>query len=393
MSVTFQNKGLLEMRGIKTFGISAKDGANPIGFFGTGLKYAVAVLLREGCAIDMWVGNVHYTFTSRDVTFRDTDFPVVFMNDEELPFSTELGKHWKLWMAYRELYANCIDETDPSITIEDIGPLEDRTTIRVTSGAFEKIHEDRAEIFLQTKALHVLDGLELHDSVDAGNWIYHRGIRVHELPKKALYNYNITGDLGLTEDRTASSLSAIYLELSKAIVKSESPSLIRQILTADRRSFESTIDFNWWSTKPGEVYTKVVTSMYHGGVSFNSSAKDHYKAANEVEVLPDVVQLETIPMEQRRKLLAAHVFWKKLGLEIPRNLVHITADMGSTEGKVINRKIYLSKFVLDMEMRHITGLLYKLYSQTKPTIGSVVQTDLLLDTLVEFGERLLGVHK
>ncbi|KKM26551.1 hypothetical protein LCGC14_1583690, partial [marine sediment metagenome] len=39
------------------------------------------------------------------------------------------------------------------------------------------------------------------------------------------------------------------------------------------------------------------------------------------------------------------------------------------------------------------GLVYKLYADTKPEIGKVKVEDLLIDTIVDFGERLLGVQR
>ena len=38
MSVVFENQGLVDVRAIKTFGVSVKENENQMGFFGTGLK-------------------------------------------------------------------------------------------------------------------------------------------------------------------------------------------------------------------------------------------------------------------------------------------------------------------------------------------------------------------
>jgi hypothetical protein len=46
--VVFENPGEIDAAAIRTFGVSVKEGENPIGFFGTGLKYAIAILLRTG---------------------------------------------------------------------------------------------------------------------------------------------------------------------------------------------------------------------------------------------------------------------------------------------------------------------------------------------------------
>src|SRR4030066_94299 len=46
-TISFQNPGLIPLECITTFGLSAKDTANPIGQFGTGLKYAISIILRN----------------------------------------------------------------------------------------------------------------------------------------------------------------------------------------------------------------------------------------------------------------------------------------------------------------------------------------------------------
>ena len=393
MTVAFQNKGLLDLRGITTFGLSVKATDNPIGYFGTGLKYAIAVCLKHGCCIELWLGEDRFDFDVRSRMFRDQEANVIFMDGKELPFTENLGMNWELWMAYRELAANAFDEEDNWVTSEGCEPKDGYTTFVVSGEKFDNIHEERSQIFLQTKPAYVLTGLEIHDDLDAGGWIYHKGIRVYKLAKRALYNYNVTSTLRLTEDRTVTSLSDIHIAIAKALVNCNKPALIRQILLANNQFFESTIDYHWWSVKPGETFNVVVAQYIGSRTSINTSARDVYRRDHPKAEIPDTIQIELIPIEQRRKLWAAHAFWTKLGIEIPRGVVGITTELGTGKGKVVAGRIYLSKFVLEMDMRFIAGYLYKLFAETKPTIGNIKQEDLLIDTIVDFGERLLGVSK
>ncbi len=55
--VIFRNKGVIDPSSITTFGVSSKENPGAIGFFGTGLKYAIAILLREGCDITIHAGK------------------------------------------------------------------------------------------------------------------------------------------------------------------------------------------------------------------------------------------------------------------------------------------------------------------------------------------------
>jgi len=110
-SVFFANKGIIDIIGMTTFGVSIKDNQNPIGFFGTGFKYAIAVILRNGGQIKVRSGDHTYEFTSKSINARNnTPVNIVHMNDQPLSFTTHVGVNWKMWMAYRELFCNAIDE-------------------------------------------------------------------------------------------------------------------------------------------------------------------------------------------------------------------------------------------------------------------------------------------
>ena len=70
MTTSFYNKSELPLECINTFGVSVKDNEHPIGYFGTGLKYAIAVLLRNGCTIDIFINDKPNKFEARKDTIR-----------------------------------------------------------------------------------------------------------------------------------------------------------------------------------------------------------------------------------------------------------------------------------------------------------------------------------
>src|SRR4051812_45010022 len=132
-AVVFKNDGVIPIEAFTQFGINDKPATdNPIGFFGTGLKYAVAVLVREGFTVEVWRGINKYTFYSKTKKFRTKDFDMIRMKIEkrstlasffkpsyvELPYSTEYGKTWQLWQVFRELYSNVLDENGTAFVID-----------------------------------------------------------------------------------------------------------------------------------------------------------------------------------------------------------------------------------------------------------------------------------
>lgn len=146
--VVFRNRGLIDTRAITTFGISAKDpsNANPIGYFGTDLKYAIAVLLRRQIPITIMSGLEVLRFEVRSDVVRSKPFEMVCMNGNPIGFTTDLGKNWELWQAFRELYSNCIDEfgkTEAEGYFPE--PLHGVTQIVVESDMFVELFVNRSE--------------------------------------------------------------------------------------------------------------------------------------------------------------------------------------------------------------------------------------------------------
>jgi len=116
----FENKGLIPEATITTMGVNAKIGDNPIGQFGTGLKYAIAIVLRLGGMITIYRGQKKLEFSLKTEIIRDKKFQIVCMNGRKLGFTDQLGLHWEAWMAYRELASNVKDEGG-TVRIYDLG--------------------------------------------------------------------------------------------------------------------------------------------------------------------------------------------------------------------------------------------------------------------------------
>ena len=92
MTIYFGNQGAMDLDVIRVMGVSVKVKDNPIGFFGTGLKFAICTLLRSGHKVKLIINGVEvYEFSVEDVTIRGETFQRIKMNDELLPFTTELG--------------------------------------------------------------------------------------------------------------------------------------------------------------------------------------------------------------------------------------------------------------------------------------------------------------
>lgn len=235
-TVSFVNDGLVDIEAITTFGVSSKEGDNPIGYFGTGFKYAIAVFLRAGCTVKLYRGEELYTFGVERKKIRADEFDVVTMNGESLGFTTQLGCNWAPWQGFRELWCNALDEGGYLCA----GAAEiaaDKTIVTVTGAVIHTTYIDRAHIVLLEEPWKTIEGVEIHRRPSAH--MYYRGVRVGELTRPSLYTYNVVSDpLTLTEDRTLKSIWDWNWAVSKAAAAVDNARFARDWLTAASITYE-----------------------------------------------------------------------------------------------------------------------------------------------------------
>lgn len=219
IKTVFDTRSELDLSMLTVFGVSEKPNTtSPIGFFGTGLKYAIAVLLRNNIPVQMMIGDTEYEFYVKGRVFRTSaEHQIVHYRkrtglvrkwfSQALPFTLRLGVNWDLWMAYRELESNTIDEQGVTWqTDEDVPQKSGHTRIIVHGEDFAAVHRDRNKIFLPN-ALRVAEshGVQVQIIPAESEFMYYRGLRVTKLPERSSNTYNILCSLDLTEDRTIKS--------------------------------------------------------------------------------------------------------------------------------------------------------------------------------------------
>lgn len=293
-AVVFSTPGLIPLEAFTAFGVNAKPNSkNPIGFFGTGLKYAIAVLVRNKCKVDLWIGHTLYTFYSKETDFRGKKFDFIQMKRtykknplsnlwkksyHTLPFTTELGKNWELWQAFRELYANTMDEEGLTYVADSaefsIGAMkEDATghsTYFVVSGdSFVDEYYDRHRNFLED-GLQERSGSEILQVLDRpSKHVYYRGMRVMDLKEEAQYTYNFLRTIELTEDRTAKYPFLLESWISDYIMQLEDEEKLRKVvpgLAHPVRRWEHTHTYSYAQATPSKAFLSVAQESSHSGV-------------------------------------------------------------------------------------------------------------------------------
>jgi hydroxymethylpyrimidine pyrophosphatase-like HAD family hydrolase len=391
---SFINSGVIDIRAITTFGVSSKENDSAIGYFGTGLKYAIAVLLRNGCKVQIQAGKEIYNFSSIVEQVRVNSFEFITMNGEKLGFTTELGKNWELWQAYRELYCNCMDENGvvstslEAVSLEDFNP-DNSTIVTVTGKEFLDIHNNNREIILQTKPIAVLKGLAIHPG--KSSFIYYRGIKVYQLPKLSKFTYNILQDTKLTEDRTLADYWVTKYRMIQDIFNLKDTNIIKDIVTYSKDFLEGDFDFDITPNNVTDEFTeycKELVKSRNAGISL--SVLRYIKRTTDVEI---DMYIDYTPNRLEDKAIAKAInFLEKLDYPVQEYKIRIVEDLGNgVLGQAKDETIFLSKILLVLGTKQIASCLLEEYIHLKFRFmdeSRELQT-YLFDKVISLGEQIV----
>lgn len=228
----FKNNGEIQLEAITLLGASTKrtDG-NKIGFFGSGNKFAIAYLLRNGYDICLFAGNNELKVTTQPQRLGEEIFDVIHINNIPTSITTEFGAKWKLWQALRELYSNAIDEGGESIEVVDkIIPIEGETHYYILMrpelldwfSNFNDYFSENKEVLFESKYGKIL---KKHNNLAH---LYRKGIKVYESKDNSLYDYDFN-DISITEDRIISYSWEISEKIWRIIYSCTNKDIIRNI--------------------------------------------------------------------------------------------------------------------------------------------------------------------
>jgi hypothetical protein len=357
-AVSFRNTGLIDLRSVRTFGVSAKENENPIGFFGTGLKYAIAICLRLGCTVTMWRGLDRYEFSTSEVAIRNGEFRIVTMNGEEIGFTTDLGKTWEPWQAYREVHCNTTDERG-DILEGEVEPREGYTTFIVKGAPFYGAYLERAQIILTASPRWTFGHLEVHEHSSA--YGYYRGIRATKLEKPSVMTYNVKSDLDLTEDRTLKNIYQFYSAVARAVLTSNDEGFIARFLQAPTGTLEASLDLDGW-IDPSEPFLSTLEAVTFRHCT-NNSALRVYKKHRKCVLVPDTTPLNRIEEIQLRRAVD---FCRWANYRVDDYEIIVTADLEEhTWGRAYEGRIYLNRSAFQAGTKIVAGTLIEEYIHLK----------------------------
>lgn len=376
MKVIFGNQGLIDPRMWSTFGVSVKDSTNPIGQFGTGLKYAIAVLLRNKRQISITSGPNKFEFSTKPMELRGKEFEQIYCNDEPLPFTTHLGSGWELWQAYRELCSNAIDEGGGH-------DIKGETTITAELG--DIVHSDvflsPRPTLISSNTCQVLKG--------ESRFIYLKGVRVHSLQTPSKFTYNLLcGDL--TEDRTLKFTWQLNSTVGHSLASCEDKDVVFDLVTQTKGYFEEQIPEYAFGEVVSEEILELVSRIQRDGkyILPGLLAKAlALKGNSEIETTePD--------WRQRAIIDKAKEFCRKIGYEVKFPILY-APNIGTSTLALADTKrqiILLSERLLSQGTKQVVSALIEENIHLEKGLSDCTYElqSYLFDQIVSLSERIVG---
>lgn len=231
--IEFSNQSEVPLDAIKLLGVSDKrdNQDEMIGFFGTGWKYALAVLMRHDVPVTIYIGKKRIKVHTVRKSIGPKVYHVLCLDGYETSITTEMGIKWKLWYAIREVYANALDEGGSYEMTEKHNPKSGFTKVYIEiNNALMTIINDWNKYFrVGAKSLSHGEYGKILDKTDEHMRIYKKGMLVHiDTGAYTAYDYELS-QIDLGEDRKVESTYDIDREMSKVVAECSDVTILKKI--------------------------------------------------------------------------------------------------------------------------------------------------------------------
>lgn len=361
----FQNPGLIDLDAVRTMGVSVKRPGS-FGYFGTGLKFALAVILRGGGSITIWRGDERHEISTKPTEIRGEEFDLVCLDGEPMGITTQLGRNWEPWMVLRELGCNAMDEGGSFEAFDAEAapfspPADDLTSIVVDWPDLDAAFEDRGNLFLDRSAEPIISD-EAFEAFDRRTqFVYYRGIRAFKLDKPTALTYNLLAEQSLTEDRNLYGTYALDEAIKEFALKRADMAQAERLITIGDGAHEAGLKFNDWD-KPSRAFVDASLALREAGRSFNPSARKlMLKAMRQEESagggsIP-YKRISSAPLETAIEVLSEC----SISIDLAETPVIIVEELpGDALSMAENGRIYILPWLIENSESSIEKIAYEL---------------------------------
>jgi hypothetical protein len=243
--ILIQNDGEIESNSFELIGASTKrDDSSKIGFFGSGLKYSIAYMMRNNIGFKIYSGEQELVFTTIPENLRDQIFERICINGKPTSYTITMGVTWtEDWFVLREIYCNALDESSCQMVreTENVNAVAGKTRIYIEATNSLKSIIENWDAYFSTDRTPILIGDNIYTSylgkcskqsvsvyLKTDGVIFRKGIRVDHL-SKSIYDYGFD-DVSINEDRTAKSSGAMDYVFSNMLGSFASENYVVSVL-------------------------------------------------------------------------------------------------------------------------------------------------------------------
>lgn len=345
-----QNDGELDSENCHLMGVSSKRGdTSKIGFFGSGNKYGIAVLLREGISFSLYSGTKRIKIATVPLEIGGQTYKRILVDGHLTSLTTAMGPDWEPWYALREFYSNAIDEGGMSASVvTTCSGQKGKTCIFVELGEKLQKFTDRPEdyLLLHSKPLDVQETeygkVRVYEAGEEGCIFYRKGMRI--TPENgvatSLYNYNFD-DIQINESRTYKYRHQVLERAAAYFGACKDPAIIRNYLGHYLDKFEENMAWEyvkaplsstWETVLRGRIVFGKTLAMISGNAELKAGsiivpdelAKKIAKDLPSMHVAGQLgsvkyLELEATP-EEAAAILGARKAAHRLGYSIPQEI-------------------------------------------------------------------------
>jgi len=274
-----QSKGEIEVEALSLMGASTKkEDSKTIGKYGSGGKYSISSLIRNGIDFKIFSGENNINIETEETTFRGQSFFKIIINGHKTSLTTSMGgSEWDSAFApIREIYSNALDEDSEAVVSES-------NVIQGKSGYttyFIELNEDVRDFnenifnYFCTKNPNILFSnkhLSAYENPTGTLRLFRKGILCKEDSKvKSLFQYN-SNEFKINESRVLSDTWEANYSIACGWKMCYNESAIIQLIDHLRGANTGTYEHNlvWGAGTPfSETWHEILKDKTIVGVEF-----------------------------------------------------------------------------------------------------------------------------